>query len=64
MADVGFDSEKHALTRGDIEQGGESLGDSSQALGRMIEAQKPEYWSEEGGFQAMRSALVLPGDRG
>ncbi len=58
MADVGFDSEKHALTRGDIERGGESLGDSSQALGRMIEAQKPEYWSEEGGFQAMRSALV------
>lgn len=58
MADVGFDSEKHALTRGDIEQGEESLGDSSQALGRMIEAQKPEYWSEEGGFQAMRSALL------
>ena len=58
MADVGFDSEKHALTRGDIERGGESLGDSSQALGRMIEAQKPEYWSEEGGFQAMRSALL------
>lgn len=24
----------------------------------MIEAQKPEYWSEEGGFQAMRSALL------
>ena len=24
----------------------------------MIEAQKPEYWSEEGCFQAMRSALL------
>lgn len=38
--------------------GGESLGDSSEALGRLIDAQDPSYWSDEGGFQAMRTAIV------
>ena len=58
MVDVGFDSDKHAQTRDDMKRGGESLGDSSETLGRLIDAQDPSYWSDEGGFQAMRTAIV------
>ena len=58
MVDVGFDSDKHAQTRDDMKRGGQSLGDSSEALGRLIGAQDPSYWSDEGGFQAMRTAIV------
>lgn len=58
MVDVGFDSDKHAQTRDDMKRGGESLGDSSEALGRLIDAQDPSYWSDEGGFQAMRTAII------
>ena len=58
MADVGFDSDKHAQTNGDMEKGGRSLTDSSQAISRLIDAQKAEYWSEEAGFQAMRRSLI------
>ena len=58
MVDVGFDSDKHAQTRDDMKRGGESLGDSSEALGRLIDAQDPSYWSDEGGFEAMRTAIV------
>ena len=58
VADVGFDSDKHAQTRNDMERGGESLGDSSEALGRLIDAQDPAYWSDEAGFQAMRTAII------
>ena len=58
MVDVGFDSDKHAQTRDDMKRGGQSLGDSSDALGRLIDAQDPSYWSEEGGFQAMRTAII------
>ena len=41
-----------------MKRGGQSLGDSSEALGRLIDAQDPSYWSDEGGFQAMRTAIV------
>ena len=58
MVDVGFDSDKHAQTRDDMKRGGQSLGDSSEALGRLIDAPDPSYWSDEGGFQAMRTAIV------
>lgn len=58
MVDVGFDSDKHAQTRDDMKRGGQSLDDSSEALGRLIDAQDPSYWSDEGGFQAMRTAIV------
>lgn len=58
VADVGFDSDKHAQTRNDMKRGGESLGDSSEALGRLIDAQDPAYWSDEAGFQAMRTAII------
>ena len=58
MVDVGFDSDKHAQTRDDMKRGGHSLGDSSEALGRHIDAQDPSYWSDEGGFQAMRTAII------
>ena len=58
MADVGFDSDKHAQTRDDMKRGEESLGDSSKALEQLIDAQDPSYWSDEGGFQAMRTAIV------
>ena len=39
-------------------RGGRSLTDSSQAISRLIDAQKAEYWSEEAGFQAMRRSLI------
>lgn len=39
-------------------RGGQSLTDSSQAISRLIDAQKAEYWSEEAGFQAMRRSLI------
>lgn len=58
MADVGFDSDKHAQTSGDMEKGGQSLTGSTQAISRLIDAQKAEYWSEEEGFQAMRRSLI------
>ena len=58
MVDVGFDSDKHAQTRDDMKRGGQSLGESSEALGRLIDAQDPSYWSDEGGFQAMRTAII------
>ena len=58
MADVGFDSDKHAQTSGDMEKGGQSLTDSTQAISRLIDAQKASYWSEEEGFQAMRRSLI------
>jgi len=58
VADVGFDSDKHAQTSGDMEKGGQSLTDSSQAISRLIDAQKASYWSEEEGFQAMRRSLI------
>jgi len=41
-----------------MEKGGQSLTDSSQAISRLIDAQKAEYWSEEAGFQAMRRSLI------
>ncbi len=41
-----------------MKRGGQSLGDSLEALGRLIDAQDPSYWSDEGGFQAMRTAIV------
>lgn len=41
MVDVGFDSDKHAQTRDDMKRGGQSLWDSSEALGRLIDAQDP-----------------------
>ena len=41
-----------------MKRGGQSLGDSLEALGRLIDAQDPSYWSDEGGFQAMRTATV------
>ena len=41
-----------------MEKGGQSLTDSSQAISRLMDAQKAEYWSEEAGFQAMRRSLI------
>ena len=41
-----------------MEKRGQSLTDSSQAISRLIDAQKAEYWSEEAGFQAMRRSLI------
>lgn len=39
-------------------RGGQSLTDSTQAISRLMDAQKAEYWSEEEGFQAMRRSLI------
>ena len=58
VADVGFDSDKHAQTNGDMEKGGQSLANSCEAIGRLVEAQNPDHWSQEAGFLAMRTALI------
>ena len=58
MADVGFDSDKHAQTNGDMEKGGQSLANSCEAIGRLVDAQNPDHWSQEAGFLAMRTALI------
>ena len=58
VVDVGFDSDKHAQTNGDMEKGGQSLTNSCEAIGRLVEAQKLEHWSQEAGFLAMRTALI------
>ena len=58
MADVGFDSDKHAQTNGDMEKGGQSLANSCEAIVRLVDAQNPEHWSQEAGFLAMRTALI------
>ena len=41
-----------------MEKGGQSLTDSTQAISRLMDAQKAEYWSGEEGFQAMRRSLI------
>ena len=39
-------------------RGGQSLANSCEAIGRLVDAQNPEHWSQEAGFLAMRTALV------
>ena len=39
-------------------RGGQSLTNSCEAIGRLVEAQKLEHWSQEAGFLAMRTALI------
>ena len=39
-------------------RGGQSLANSCEAIGRLVEAQNPDHWSQEAGFLAMRTALI------
>ena len=58
MADVAFDSNKHAQTRQDVEQGGAAIASSSEAITRLSNGQYERYWTDEAGPQALRNAFI------
>lgn len=49
MADVAFDSNKHAQTRQDVEQGEAAIASSSEAITRLSYGQYERYWTDEAG---------------
>ena len=58
MADVAFDSNKHAQTRQDVEQGGAAIASSSEAITRLSNGQYERFWTDEAGPQALRNAYI------
>lgn len=58
MADVAFDSNKHAQTRQDVEQGGAAIASSSEAITRLSNGQYERFWTNEAGPQALRNAFI------
>lgn len=58
MADVAFDSNKHAQTRQDVEQGGAAIASSSEAITRLSNGQYERFWTDEAGPQALRNAFI------
>ena len=58
MADVAFDSNKHAQTRQDVEHGGAAIASSSEAITRLSNGQYERYWTDEAGPQALRNAFI------
>ena len=58
MADVAFDSNKHAQTRQDVEQGGAAIASSSEAIARLTDGQNERFWTDEAGPQALRNAFI------
>ena len=58
MADVAFDSNKHAQTRQDVEQGGAAIASSSEAITRLSNGQYERLWTDEAGPQALRNAFI------
>ena len=58
MADVAFDSNKHAQTRQDVEQGGAAIASSSEAITRLSNGQYERFWTAEAGPQALRNAYI------
>ena len=58
MADVAFDSNKHAQTRQDVEHGGAALASSSEAITRLSNGQYERFWTDEAGPQALRNAFI------
>ena len=58
MAAVAFDSNKHAQTRQDVEQGGAAIASSSEAITRLSNGQYERFWTDEAGPQALRKAYI------
>lgn len=58
MADVAFDSNKHAQTRQDVQQGGAAITSSSEAIARLTDGQNERFWTDEAGPQALRNAFI------
>ena len=58
MADVAFDSNKHAQTRQDVEHGGAAIASSSEAITRLSNGQYERFWTDEAGPQALRNAYI------
>mgnify|MGYP000938338791 CR=1 FL=1 len=58
MADVAFDSNKHAQTRQDVEHGGAAIASSSEAIARLTDGQNERFWTDEAGPQALRNAFI------
>lgn len=58
MADVAFDSNKHAQTRQDVEQGEAAIASSSEAITRLSNGQYERFWTDEAGPQALRNAFI------
>lgn len=58
MADVAFDSNKHAQTRQDVEQGEVAIASSSEAITRLSNGQYERFWTDEAGPQALRNAYI------
>ena len=58
MADVAFDSNKHAQTRQDVEHGGAAIASSSEAITRLSNGQYERFWTDEAGPQALRNAFI------
>lgn len=58
MADVAFDSNKHAQTRQDVEHGGAAIASSSEAIARLTDGQNERFWTNEAGPQALRNAFI------
>lgn len=58
MADVAFDSNKHAQTRQDVEQGEAAIASSSEAITRLSNGQYERFWTDEAGPQALRNAYI------
>jgi len=58
VADVAFDSNKHAQTRQDVEHGGAAIASSSEAIARLTDGQNERFWTDEAGPQALRNAFI------
>lgn len=59
MADVAFDSNKHAQTRQDVEQGGAAIASSSEAITRLSNGQYERLWTDEAGPRHCGTRLSL-----
>lgn len=57
MSDVGFDSNKHDLTRQDAQKGAESLKTAADGINTFADAQVESVWGDEAGVDAARRAL-------
>ena len=57
-ADYGFDEEQHAQTNGDMDEGGDGLTQSNNAVGSLNRAQTASRWTDEQGAQDFRNSAV------
>ena len=57
-ADYGFDEEQHAQTNGDMDEGGDGLTQSNNAVGSLNRTQTATRWTDEQGAQDFRNSAV------